>query len=49
MTATDDTDLCLGQAMFGQVKLGDKRRTARLIKTFDKMRRHPGGTLPDKL
>ena len=39
----------LGQALFGQAELGDRRRTARLVKTFDPMRRHPGGTLPDKL
>ena len=39
----------LGEAMFGHAKLGDRRRTARLVKTFDQLCRHPGGTLPDKL
>jgi hypothetical protein len=39
----------LGQTIFGQTNLGDARRTARLIRTFDVMHRHPGGTLPDKL
>lgn len=44
-----ETEVSLGQAIFGQAALGDARRTARLVKTFDQMRRHPGGTLPDKL
>jgi hypothetical protein len=44
-----DTEFSLGQAVFGHAELGDKRRTARLVETFDMMRRHPGGTLPDKL
>lgn len=39
----------LGHAMFGHAELGDARRTARLVATFDKLCRHPGGTLPDKL
>ncbi len=39
----------LGQTMFGQAPLGDQRRSARLAVTFDQMRRHPGGTLPEKL
>ena len=38
-----------GQSLFGHAQLGDKRRTARLVRTFDLMRKHPGGTLPDKL
>jgi hypothetical protein len=38
-----------GQAIFGNTPLGDRRRTARLVETFDRMRRHPGGTLADKL
>ena len=42
-------DVSLGQAMFGQAELDDKRRTARLVATFDALCRHPGGTLPDKL
>ena len=39
----------LGRAMFGHAELGDVRRTERLVATFDRLRRHPGGTLPDKL
>src|SRR5579862_8584551 len=34
---------------FGSIDLGDRRRTAALVKAVDKMCRHPGGTLPDKL
>ena len=44
-----ETDIDLGQATFGHAQLGDRRRTARLVETFNLMRRHPGGTLPDKL
>jgi transposase-like protein len=40
---------CLGQAMFGHAKVGDRRRNARLATTFERMRCHPGGTLPEKL
>lgn len=39
----------LGQALFGQVELGDRRRTQRVVTTFDELCKHPGGTLPDKL
>jgi hypothetical protein len=39
----------LGRAMFGHAELGDRRRTNRLVETFDRIRRHPGETLPDKL
>jgi Transposase DNA-binding len=38
-----------GQRNFGNLELGHKRRTARLVETVDLMCRHPGGTLPDKL
>lgn len=44
-----DTQASLGQALFGRAQLGDLRRTRRLVETFDAMRRHPGGTLPEKL
>ena len=44
-----ETDIDLGQATFGHAQLGDRRRTAHLVETFNLMRRHPGGTLPDKL
>jgi hypothetical protein len=39
----------LGRDIFGSAELGDRRRTARLVETFDRMCAHPGGTLPDKL
>jgi Transposase DNA-binding len=44
-----DGNKTLGSAIFGHAQLGDQRRTSRLIKTFDLLCRHPGGTLPDKL
>jgi len=44
-----DSEISLGQAIFGQTDLGDARRTTRLVKTFDLMHKHPGGTLPNKL
>ena len=49
MSLAYETDVDLGQAIFGHAQLGDQRRTARLVETFNLMRRHPGGTLPDKL
>lgn len=49
MPAQLESDVSLGQAIFGDAQLGDRRRTARLVETFDLMRRHPGGTLPNKL
>jgi len=48
VTCYETTD-SLGQAMLGNAELGDHRRAARLATAFDQMRRHPGGTLPDKL
>lgn len=44
-----DATLSFAQANFGQVNLGDKRRTDRLVHSVEDMCRHPGGTLPDKL
>lgn len=49
MSSPYAAEVSLGQAMFGHAELGDERRTARLVRTFDQLRRHPGGTLPDKL
>jgi hypothetical protein len=49
MSLAYESEVSLGQAIFGHAELGDKRRTERLVETFDLMRRHPGGTLPDKL
>lgn len=49
MPISYETDGDLGQAIFGHAELGDRRRTARLVATFNQMRQHPGGTLPEKL
>lgn len=38
-----------GEVHFQAAELGDKRRTKRLVKVADSLRRHPGGTLPNKL
>jgi hypothetical protein len=49
-TMTDcELEISVGEAMFGHAQLGDRRRTTRLIRTFELMRKHPGGTLPDKV
>lgn len=37
-----------GMRNFGQINLGDQRRTNRLVELVDIMCRHPGGTLPNK-
>lgn len=44
-----EMEVTLGQAMFRNAQLGDKRRSERAATVFDQMRRHPGGTLPEKL
>ena len=49
MSSCYETTDSLGQMMFGHAELGDRRRTARVVTAFEQMRRHPGGTLPDKL
>ena len=49
MSSYYDAHPSLGRDIFGAAELGDRRRTARLVKTFDRMCAHPGGTLPDKL
>src|ERR1700747_1558432 len=49
MPSYDDAHPSLGRDIFGAAELGDRRRTARLVKTFDRMCAHPGGTLPDTL
>jgi hypothetical protein len=49
MTLDLDGKKTLGEAMFGSAELGNRRRTARLVTTFDQLRRHPGSTLPNKL
>src|ERR1700693_2262998 len=47
--AMDTIRETFGMRNFGEVYLGDKRRTACLVRLADIMHRHPGGTLPDKL
>jgi Transposase DNA-binding len=49
MSSQYDPRARLGREIFGAADLGDRRRTTRLVKSFDLMCRHPGGTLPDKL
>jgi len=49
MSLRYETDVNLGQPIFAHAELGDLRRTTRLVKTFNLMQRHPGGTLPEKL
>jgi Transposase DNA-binding len=49
MSSFYETHASLGRDIFATAELGDRRRTERLIKTFDLMCTHPGGTLPDKL
>lgn len=39
----------LGMQNFGELDLGDARRTKRLVNCVDAMSRHPGGTLPIKI
>jgi Transposase DNA-binding len=38
-----------GQTHFAAAELGDKRRTARLVRVADRIAAHPGGSLPDKM
>src|SRR3972149_11583766 len=38
-----------GEEQFGNARLGDRRRTKRLVQLADKMVMHPGGTLPNKI
>lgn len=49
MKGTNDGIVDLGTAMLGGADLGDRRRTERLVMVFEQIRKHPGGTLPDKL
>jgi len=46
MTPTDGR--FFGQEHFGGARLGDRRRTRRLVDLADRCARHPGGTLPQK-
>lgn len=38
-----------GEENFGNVRLGDERRTRRLVQTADAIMAHPGGSLPQKV
>jgi hypothetical protein len=49
MLPSYDAHHSLGRAIFGTAELGDRRRTQRLVSSFDRMCTHPGGTLPEKL
>jgi hypothetical protein len=49
MSPPYDAHPSLGRALFGTAEPGDRRRTERLVHSFDRMCAHPGGTLPDKL
>lgn len=49
MKASRTTGLHFGEEHFGGAELGDVRRERRLVSVADKMAKHPGGTLPDKL
>lgn len=40
--------LSFGEVNFGSARLGDQRRTRRLVKSADLMCRRPGGSLPQK-
>ena len=42
------TAASFGEANFGHCDLGDKRRTARLVKAADQILAHPDKTLPQK-
>ncbi len=46
---TDGGGVGCGELNFGWARLGDARRTRRLMRAADRMMRHPQGTSPDKL
>ena len=45
MSAKCESEVSVGEAIFGNAQLGDRRRTARLVDTFELMRRHLGRCL----
>ena len=49
MEATAVGTSSFGQEHFGSAQLGDQRRTKRLVQLADRIIKHPGGTLPDKV
>ena len=48
MATVCETRASLGKQMFENTALGDARLTARLVRSFDRMCLHLGGTLPQK-
>src|SRR5260370_14292799 len=49
MTSLTDATASFGSLHFGEARLGDVRRTRRLVQAADAIVQHPGGTLPQKL
>lgn len=49
MSTTTAAQPTFGEANFAEAQLGDIRRTRRLVSLADALRRHPGGSLPNKL
>src|SRR5215212_7972980 len=49
MTSLPDATASFGSIHFGGARLGDVRRTRRLVLAADALVQHPGGTLPQKL
>lgn len=49
MVCMDDMKGTFGCLNFADAELGDRRRTNRLVDVTNKMTRHPGGSLPDKM
>lgn len=45
----DATMTAFGSTHFGAARLGDKRRTDRLVRVADRIANHPGGSLPEKV
>ena len=49
MGLLDGTDVSFGEEHFGQARLGDRRRTRRLVEVADRLVKHPSGSLPNKM
>jgi hypothetical protein len=49
MEGQQGVERSFGEEHFGLAELGDVRRTRRLVQLADRMVKHPGGTLPEKL
>jgi hypothetical protein len=49
MDVVADNRLSFGELHFGSARLGDARRTRRLVKIADRIMEHPGGSLPQKM